>query len=131
MSKNVIDNKHGMFILIARAKTAVDSAIPVMIDTLNILKKYNGTLPVLSNQKYNQYIKTVLKKCGINKTLSSHAARKTFAMLTHNTYAVPIDTVSKMLGHASVQTTQHYYAKTDFEKIAQDMHLMARVKRVA
>ena len=52
-------------------------------------------------------------------------------MLTHNTYAVPIDTVSKMLGHACVQTTQHYYTKTDFEKIAQDMHLMARVKRVA
>ncbi|RYY54143.1 MAG: hypothetical protein EOO09_15320 [Chitinophagaceae bacterium] len=65
-------------------------------------------LPVLSNQKTNGYLKEIADVCGIDKTLSFHTARHTFATSVTLNNNVPIKTVSKMLGHSTLKQTQHY-----------------------
>jgi integrase len=119
--KNIATNKHGKFIVHSRSKTNVEYCVPVSKPIEDILLKYPEKLPTISNQKYNENLKKVMRLAGIARNLTSHSARKTFAMMAHNDFGVPIDTVSKMLGHTSVQTTQAYYAKTDFQKVANDM----------
>ena len=77
-------------------------------------------LPVLSNQKMNAYLKEIADICGINKTLTYHIARHTFAATVTLSNGVPIETVSKMHGHRNLKTTQHYARILD-TKISQDM----------
>lgn len=77
-------------------------------------------LPVLSNQRMNSYLKEVGDICGINKLLTFHLARHTFATTITLTNGVPIETVSKMLGHTNLRTTQ-IYAKVVDTKISFDM----------
>jgi len=95
----------------------------------NILIKYENCpincaedllLPVHSNQKMNAYLKELADICGINKNLSMHVARHTFATSITLSNGVPIETVSKMLGHNSLETTQ-IYARIVDTKISQDM----------
>lgn len=94
-----------------------------------IIKKYSNhpvrktkglLLPVLSNQKYNAYLKEIVTICGINKTLTTHTARHTFATTVTLANGVPIETVSALLGHKSIKTTQ-IYAKIVAQKISEDM----------
>ena len=80
----------------------------------------NRLLPVLSNQKMNAYLKEIADVCGISKTLTYHIARHTFATTITLGNGVPIETVSKMLGHRNLKTTQHY-AKILDRKISDDM----------
>lgn len=80
-------------------------------------------LPILSNQKMNAYLKEIADACGIQKTLTYHIARHTFATTVTLTNGVPIETVSKMLGHRNLRTTQHY-AKILDEKIGEDMKII-------
>lgn len=68
----------------------------------------NRLLPILSNQKMNAYLKEIADVCGINKELTFHIARHTFATTITLSNGVPIETVSKMLGHTNLKTTQHY-----------------------
>lgn len=77
-------------------------------------------LPVLSNQKMNSYLKEIADACGINKNLTYHIARHTSATTVTLSNGVPIETVSKMLGHRNIKTTQHY-AKILDKKISDDM----------
>jgi site-specific recombinase XerD len=77
-------------------------------------------LPVLSNQKYNSYLKELADICGIPKNLTTHTARHTFATTVTLSNGVPIETVSKMLGHKKLQTTQHYARVLDI-KVSEDM----------
>lgn len=77
-------------------------------------------LPVLSNQKSNAFLKEIAALCGINKPLTTHLARHTFATTITLTNGVPIESVSKMLGHKDLRTTQHY-AKIVDRKISDDM----------
>ena len=77
-------------------------------------------LPVLSNQKSNAFLKEIAALCGIKKTLTTHLARHTFATTITLTNGVPIESVSKMLGHQDLRTTQHY-AKIVDRKISNDM----------
>ena len=95
----------------------------------NILIKYENCpincaedllLPFHSNQKMNAYLKELADICGINKNLSMHVARHTFATSITLSNGVPIETVSKMLGHNSLETTQ-IYARIVDTKISQDM----------
>jgi site-specific recombinase XerD len=65
----------------------------------------NHLLPVVSDQKMNAYLKEIGEVCGIQKTLTFHLARHTFATAITLTIGVPIETVSKMLGHTSLKTT--------------------------
>lgn len=88
--------------------------------------KYEGelpddkVLPVLSNQKMNAYLKEIADVCGITKNLTFHLARHTFATTVTLAKGIPIETVSKMLGHTNIQTTQ-IYARITNEKISKDM----------
>lgn len=104
-----------------RFKTNEDAFIPLLANAKMILEKYNGKLPVISNQKYNSYLKEIAAIVGIEKELTTHTARKTFGMLMHNEFDVPIETISRMLGHDSVRTTQQWYVKTNRKKVMRDM----------
>ena len=89
---------------------------PVCLNTGSIL-------PILSNQKMNAYLKEIADVCGINKELTFHIARHTFATTVTLSNGVPIETVSKMLGHTNLKTTQHY-AKILDKKISEDMKIL-------
>lgn len=77
-------------------------------------------LPVLSNQKMNAYLKEIADLCEISKKMTYHIARHTFATTVTLSNGVPIETVSKMLGHRNLKTTQHYARILDI-KISEDM----------
>ncbi len=83
----------------------------------------NKLLPVLSNQKMNAYIKEIADLCGIHKNFTFHLARHTFATTVTLSNGVPIESVSKMLGHKSLKTTQHY-AKILDRKVGEDMKIL-------
>lgn len=100
-----------------RSKTDTRSNIPILPIAKTIIKKYEDNellkdkdlvLPVLSNQKMNAYIKEIATLAGISKNLTFHLARHTFATTVTLTNGVPIESVSKMLGHTNLKTTQHY-----------------------
>jgi site-specific recombinase XerD len=80
-------------------------------------------LPILSNQKMNAYLKEIAAICEIEKELTFHIARHTFATTVTLTNGVPIESVSKMLGHKNLRTTQHY-AKVLDRKVSEDMKLL-------
>jgi site-specific recombinase XerD len=115
-----------------RQKTDTNSKIPLLPSAQYIMNKYadypvnknKGTiLPILSNQKMNAYLKEIATVCGINKELTFHIARHTFATTVTLSNGVPIETVSKMLGHTNLKTTQHY-AKILDKKISEDMQIL-------
>ncbi len=117
------------WIIIDRNKTNQRCRIPLLPNALKILEKYKGyawkksaglLLPVRSNQKMNVYLKELADICRIKKNLSMHVARHSFATSVTLSNGVPIETVSKMLGHNSLKTTQ-LYAKIVDTKISDDM----------
>lgn len=115
-----------------RQKTETASRIPLLEIPSAIIEKYAShpqcvttpkLLPVMSNQKVNAYLKEIADVCGINKELTFHIARHTFATTVTLTNGVPIESVSKMLGHKSLRTTQHY-AKILDRKVSEDMQML-------
>ncbi len=90
-----------------------------------MLQDNDPILPLLSNQKMNACIKEIADLCGITKNLSFHVARHTFATTVTLTNGVPIESVSKMLGHKNIQSTQHYARIVD-NKVGDDMHLISQ-----
>lgn len=84
----------------------------------------NRLLPVPSNQKMNDYLKEIAGVCHIDKELSFHMARHTFATTITLSNGVPIESVSKMLGHTNIKTTQIYARITD-QKVDRDMAALA------
>lgn len=117
------------WIFASRQKTDTDFRIPLLPEAAAILKKYEDdpqcvnmdrAFPVMSNQKMNAYLKEIADVCGINKNLTYHLARHTFATTVTLSNGVPMETVSKMLGHKNLKTTQHY-AKIVDTKISEDM----------
>jgi len=111
------------WIIINRHKTGERSAIPLLPVALEIFKKYGYKLPYYSNQKFNEYLKDIAKVCGISKKLTTHIGRHTFATTICLSHGVPIETVSKLLGHSSLVTTQIYAKVTDW-KTANDMSFL-------
>ena len=115
-----------LWIMTKRQKTNTDVNVPLLDIPKMILKKYKGKLPngkilpVISNQKLNAYLKEIADVCGIKKNLTFHLARHTFATTTTLSKGVPIETVSKMLGHTNIETTQ-IYARITNSKIGSDM----------
>jgi site-specific recombinase XerD len=115
-----------------RQKTESASKIPILPVTQMIIDKYENhpqagnqdkLLPILSNQKMNAYLKEIAAVCKINKELTFHIARHTFATTVTLTNGVPIESVSKMLGHKNLRTTQHY-AKVLDKKVSEDMKIL-------
>lgn len=120
------------WIIIYRKKTENRSPIPILPQAQSILDKYENDpmatekgklLPVSSNQRMNGYLKEIADICGITKNLTMHLARHTFATTVTLSNGVPIETVSKMLGHTSIKTTQ-IYSKVVDSKISQDMQVL-------
>ncbi|UGS24684.1 site-specific integrase [Flavobacterium channae] len=115
-----------------RQKTESASKIPILPVTQMIIDKYENhpqclneekLLPILSNQKMNAYLKEIAGVCEIEKELTFHIARHTFATTVTLTNGVPIESVSKMLGHKNLRTTQHY-AKVLDRKVSEDMKIL-------
>lgn len=119
-----------LWIMTSRQKTNTAVTVPLLKVPQAILKKYEGTqsdgrlLPVLSNQKLNSYLKGIADICGITKTITFHLARHTFATTMTLAKGVPIETVSKMLGHTNIITTQ-IYARITNDKIGRDMQALS------
>ena len=119
-----------LWIMTARQKTDTAVTVPLLKVPQAILKKYEGTqpdgrlLPVLSNQKLNSYLKEIGDLCDITKNITFHVARHTFATTMTLAKGVPIETVSKMLGHTNIITTQ-IYARITNDKIGRDMQVLS------
>jgi integrase len=120
------------WIFTSRQKTDTPSKIPLLPPALEILEKYendprcqneNLLMPVLSNQKMNDYLKQIADLSGIDKVLTFHIAPHTFATTITLSNGVPIETVSKMLGHKSLRTTQQYAKILDL-KVSHDMMVL-------
>jgi integrase len=115
-----------------RKKTGTSTRIPLLPPALKIANQYLNNsegpeskklFPVLSNHKMNDYLKEITKVCGIKKRVTFHAARHTFATTVTLTNGVPIETVSKLLGHRNLKTTQ-LYAKILDLKVSADMRAL-------
>lgn len=122
-----IDGKQ--WIYSQREKTSVPIKIPLLSKALGVIEKYKThpnsinkekLFPTISNQKLNSYLKEIADVCAINKNLTFHIARHTFATTVTLSNGVPIETVSKLLGHSKITTTQ-IYAKVIERKVSEDM----------
>ena len=123
------------WIRIYRTKTNSRSSLPLLPIAEQIINRYadhpqvvhtNRLIPVFTNQKSNAFLKEIAVICGITKPLNTHLARHTFATTVTLSNGVPLESVSKMLGHKSLRTTQHY-AKIVDRKISDDMKVL-RIK---
>jgi len=130
--ENIITDEAGqVWLKTHRQKTSEMVDIPLLEIPQLIIKKYQGMkelngklLPTLTNSCSNLYLKEVAVRCGINKTLTFHMARHTFATTVTLSNGVPIESVAKMLGHRNIRTTQ-IYAKVIKDKLAEDMSKLA------
>ncbi len=121
------------WIMTQRQKTSVETNILLLDIPKAIIDKYcdnpaypkreNKLFPILSNQKMNAYLKEIADLCGIKKNLTFHLARHTFATMSLSK-GVPMESVSKMLGHTNIKTTQ-IYARITNKKIEHDMEELA------
>ncbi len=117
------------WIVTKRQKTKTPVKVPILDTAQNLIDKYRHhpmtcitetLFPVISNAKLNLYLKEIADACGIKKNLTFHMARHTFATTVTLTNGVPIETVSKLLGHTRIATTQ-VYAKVIERKVSDDM----------
>lgn len=126
----VIGMDGNKWISLCRHKTGEPELVPLLPDALEIIERYkndvwanahNKLLPVRSNQKYNKNLKKIAELAEIKKHLTTHTARHTFATTITLEHDVPIETVSRLLGHRSIRTTQ-IYAKVSLKKISSNMN---------
>jgi site-specific recombinase XerD len=127
--KEIEKNTLGYWIKTRRQKTGGKTSVLLIGVAMQIINKYtvlddlnddDHVLRIMSNQKMNAYLKELADVCGITKNLSFHVARYTFATTITLTNGVPIESVSKMLGHKNIKSTQHYARIVD-EKVGEDM----------
>ena len=127
----VMDNGSKWFIK-NREKTNCRENVPILPVVEKLIEKYrnhpfcvacNKVFPIHSNQKFINCLKDIAKACGIQKLLTTHTARHTFATTVTLSNGVTVETVSALLGHSSIRTTQ-IYAKVVAKKISEDMRLL-------
>jgi site-specific recombinase XerD len=118
-----------MWIKTERTKSKIEANVPLIPKALAIIERYkdhpscvynNRLLPMRSNQKMNEYLKEIAGICGIQKNLTTHTARHTFATTVTLENGVPMESVSKMLGHTKISTTQ-IYSRVKEKKVSIDM----------
>ena len=115
-AKEIVTGKEGkQWIVKARTKTHSLCNIPLLKPAMQILERYadfakaeGRLLPVPANQTMNDGLKEIAELCGINKQLTTHCARHTFATTITLSQGVAIETISKLLGHKNIRTTQIY-----------------------
>ena len=105
----------------SREKTNQPFTVVLLRPALVILQKYGGKLPMISNVKYNAYLKNAVLYANIDKQVTTHWARHTGATLLVNEGGVPMHIVQHILGHASVRETERTYAKVMDETIVETM----------
>ncbi|MBN9293614.1 MAG: site-specific integrase [Flavobacteriia bacterium] len=112
-----------------RGKTSVNEMVPLLPIAIKIIEKYKDhpyckatgrLLPIDSNSNYNGYLKEIAAICGVNRNLTTHLARHTFADLMLNVCNIPLEDVSKMMGHKSIRTTMQY-CRVRKERISRNM----------
>jgi site-specific recombinase XerD len=138
MEHLVKTNEGTTWIKNSRCKTSVSFLIPLLAIPERLVNKYDNfikrnvdgsVMPTLSNQKYNSYLKELAIRANISKNLTSHLARHTFATTITLNEGVPLEVVSKMLGHSDTKTTQ-IYAKIHEKAILNGMkNLMDNVDK--
>ncbi|MDO6803020.1 site-specific integrase [Wenyingzhuangia sp. 1_MG-2023] len=120
------------WIITKRQKIGISVKVPLLEPAENLIFSTtenlrvldpNKIFPTISNQKLNSYLKEIADCCGITKNLTFHMARHTFATTVTLSNGIPIETVSKMLGHTKLTTTQ-IYAKIIDKKISEDMSIL-------
>lgn len=125
----------GNWIITKRQKTKTVVKMPLLPKALEIIQKYKShpittvtesLLPLITNQKLNSFLKEVADHTGINKNLTFHMARHTFATTVALSNGMPIETVSKILGHTKIATTQ-IYARVLENKVSEDMNTLRTV----
>lgn len=106
----------------SRLKTGTNFFTPILAPAMEVLERYNYELPKISNQKANDYLHLIESRLGINKSMTFHVARHSFATLSLS-HDVPIEKVARMLGHTDIKTTQIYakILKTSVEKHAMNL----------
>lgn len=97
-------------IIDCRQKTDEQYFIVLLKPAIRVLQRYNYQLPIISNAKYNAYLKIVAKYAGLSKPITSHYARHSYAVMALS-MGVKMEHISKMLGHTSIRTTEQTYAK--------------------
>lgn len=115
-----------LWIQMIREKTKGQISIPLLPKSANIIGKYNNgeenyIFPKISNQKFNSYLKEIAAIVGIEKNLTHHIARKTFATTVLLYNDVPMEIVSELLGHSKISITQEHYAKVVQKKVSEQM----------
>lgn len=121
-----------LWIISERQKTGSSFNVPLLPQALRIIERYkvhpqcimrNTVLPVISNQRMNGYLKEIADLCGIESTLNTHKARRTFGSTVTLNNNVPIHVVKEMLGHSSVKQTEEY-ALTEQQAIGKEMRVL-------
>jgi len=121
-----------LWIISERQKTGSSFNVPLLPQALRIIERYKGhpqcllrntVLPVISNQRMNGYLKEIADLCGIESTLNTHKARRTFGSTVTLNNNVPIHVVKEMLGHSSVKQTEEY-ALTEQQAIGKEMRVL-------
>lgn len=114
-----------------REKTERNFAVPLVLPkALEIIEKYSSEseflLPRITNQFFNRILKEIAGVVEINKNLTHHTARKTFASTVLLNNNVPMEVVSKLLGHTKITTTQEYYAELMPEKLSEQLKILRK-----
>ena len=118
--EDIQSDGNSLFIQKNRQKTGVEFTSVVLPDGVRVLEKYGYELPIISNQKYNDYLKVIAERCNIAKTLHTHLARKTYC--THLLNAgVRMEAVSKCAGHSNTRVTAAIYAHLQTETIISEV----------
>ena len=109
-----------------RQKTDGKISVPLLPKAKAVLIKYNNELPKISNQKFNSYLREIADIIGVNKNLTHHIARKTFATTVLLYNDVPMEIVSELLGHSKITVTQNHYAKVVQKKVSYEITKLSK-----
>lgn len=124
--KHIVKGFDGqLWIEMIREKTQKEIAVPLLPKARLLIDKYSGDaeviFPLMSNQRYNSYLKEMASLVGIEKILTTHTARKTFASTVLLFNDVPMEIVSELLGHSSISTTTESYGKIIRKKVSDEV----------
>lgn len=118
------------WIKMIREKTSKPISVPILPSSAKIIEKYyDGNiylLPRISNQKFNSYLKEIAEIIGIEKNITHHTARKTFASTVLLYNDVPMEIVSELLGHSKMSITQEHYGKIVQKKVSEHINALAK-----